>query len=378
MTETKTKVPAQDTPIPNAKETAAPAQGPAPVIIPKANESAKFVVKESSGLPPIDNANELLADADLKEPEQIVHGLIHRGTKAVVASASKAGKTWLLLDLALSVAEGQKFLRWNTTKGKVLFVNFEIPRVFMKERIRHLKLKKQQLTENTVVFEMQNLFIWTLRGLTGDFENLLERMIAQIKDQKFDLVILDPIYKGMAGKDENTSMAVGELCHNIEQLAVETGAAVVYAHHFSKGNQSNKNVLDRMSGSGVFARDADSIIALTPHKQEDCYTVEVTLRNFAAQDPFVVEFDFPVMKLKPTLKAEDLRGKGGRPTETEDDKLVDLLLVEGLTWTEWKDAALEIDIPESTFKRKLKDMHDNGLIVKDEETKKWQRVQSND
>jgi hypothetical protein len=329
-------------------------------------------------LPKIDKASDLLADTTIKVPEQIVQGLIHRGTKAVVASASKAGKTWLLLDLALSVAEGHKFLKWDTTKGKVLFVNFEIPSAFMKERIGHLKIKKQQLAENATCLEMQNLYIWTLRGLAGNFENLLERMIAQIKDEKFDLIILDPIYKGMMGKDENTSTAVSELCHNIEVLAVETGAAVVYAHHFSKGNQATKNVLDRMSGSGVFARDADSIIALTPHKQEDCYTVEVTLRNFAAQKPFVVQFDFPVMKLRPALLADDLRGRGGRPAETDDERMLDLLPEAGLTWTEWKTAAKRIGITESTFKRKLKDMEEKELILKDETTKKWQRVQSED
>jgi hypothetical protein len=362
----------------SASNTVAAAPPPLPPI-PKANESAApIVVRATTGLPAIDLAGDLLADASLKEPEQIVQGLIHRGTKTVIASTSKAGKTWLLLDLAIAVSEGLDFLKWQTTQGKVLFVNFEIPRVFIRERIRHLKLKKQQLTENTVQLNLRNLHIWTLRGLTGDFDRLLERMIEQIRDDKYDLVILDPIYKGMAGKDESASQAVSELCHNIEVLSVETGAAVVYAHHFSKGNQSNKNMLDRMSGSGVFARDADSIVALTPHKQADCYTVEMTLRNFASQSSFVVEFDFPVMKLRPLLKPEELRGRGGRPAETDADDLLQLLPEAGLTFTDWKAAAEALHIAESTFKRRRKELNDEGLIQLDTETKKWRRVQNGD
>jgi Asp-tRNA(Asn)/Glu-tRNA(Gln) amidotransferase A subunit family amidase len=37
--------------------------------------------------------------------------------------------------------------------------------------------------------------------------------------------------------------------------------------------------MDRISGSGVFARDPDSVLIMTKHEQEDTYTVEATLRN---------------------------------------------------------------------------------------------------
>jgi hypothetical protein len=37
--------------------------------------------------------------------------------------------------------------------------------------------------------------------------------------------------------------------------------------------------MDRMSGSGVFARDADTILTLTEHEVEGCFAVEMNLRN---------------------------------------------------------------------------------------------------
>ena len=162
---------------------------------------------EEDNLPAIDEADTLLGDQTIVLPPEIVKGLLHKGTKGVLASASKAGKTWLLLDLAVCVAIGRKFLKWETTRGKVLFVNFEIPKPFMKERLRAIKLKRR------VDERLTNLHIWTLRGYAADFSLLMGKIIRRIRSDNYSLVVLDPIYKGMVGKDENTASAVGVLCN---------------------------------------------------------------------------------------------------------------------------------------------------------------------
>ena len=33
-----------------------------------------------------------------------------------------------------------------------------------------------------------------------------------------------------------------------DRIIMETGAAIAFAHHYSKGNQSKKDAMDRMSG----------------------------------------------------------------------------------------------------------------------------------
>ena len=58
------------------------------------------------------------------------------------------------------------------------------------------------------------------------------------------------------------------MLNEIEALAVETGAAVAFGAHYSKGNQAGKEVIDRIGGSGVFARDPDSILNFTRHEEE--------------------------------------------------------------------------------------------------------------
>ena len=102
--------------------------------------------------------------------------------------------------------------------------------------------------------------------------------------------------------------------NSLERLSVTTGAAVAFAAHYSKGNQSGKEAIDRVSGSGVFGRDPDSILSLTAHQEPDCFTLEATLRNFPPIDPVALRWAFPLFDRDPLLDPTALKKKSGRPT----------------------------------------------------------------
>jgi hypothetical protein len=53
-------------------------------------------------LPEIEDAA-LFTKEEIEEPAVLVEGLLHVGSKMVLGGGSKAKKTWLLLDLAISV-----------------------------------------------------------------------------------------------------------------------------------------------------------------------------------------------------------------------------------------------------------------------------------
>ena len=97
-------------------------------------------------------------------------------------------------------------------------------------------------------------------------------------------------------------------------LSVETEAAVVFGAHFAKGNASSKESIDRMSGSGVMARDPDSILIMTKHAEENSFTIDPTLRNFPQLEPFVVRREHPLMVRDATLDPANLKkSKAGKP-----------------------------------------------------------------
>jgi hypothetical protein len=315
--------------------------------------------------PAINHATALLANQSLTIPDELIQGLLHKATKGVLAGSSKTSKTWILLDLAICVSTGARFIKWNTTQGKVLFVNMEIDLAFLKQRL-------QTLVEKKGCGSLDDLHFLTLRGRSDSPEELLETIAQRAQGDDYALIILDPIYKLMVGRSENTAKGVGLLCHHIEQLLVKTGAAVVYTHHFTKGSQAGKKAMDRLSGSGVFARDADTILTLTEHKEENCYNVEMILRNLQPQAPFIVEWQFPVMvertDLKPDLTEDEV---------AEDNLVVDLLALleeKPLTSSEWQKTAGTL-CKRATFYRKLKTIKNAGKASLDDTTKTWTKME---
>ena len=56
-------------------------------------------------------------------PPQIINGVLHQGGKMILGGTSKSNKSWSLMDLALSIASGEKWWGHPTTKGNVLYLN---------------------------------------------------------------------------------------------------------------------------------------------------------------------------------------------------------------------------------------------------------------
>jgi hypothetical protein len=57
--------------------------------------------------------------------------------------------------------------------------------------------------------------------------------------------------------DENAARDTSRLFHEVDRIAKHFNASVITCHHQTKGSSSSKHVIDRASGSGVFARFQD-------------------------------------------------------------------------------------------------------------------------
>jgi hypothetical protein len=169
---------------------------------------------------------------------------------------------------------------------------------------------------------------------------LLPDLLRQIEDEKYSLIVPDPIYKTLNGRDENAAGDIGDLCSELDRLAVTTGAAVAFGAHFAKGNASNKEHIDRVSGSGVWARDPDAILTTTRHEQEGAFALEMTLRNFPPVEPFVIRWGYPRMRRDSGLDPQHLKpAKGtGKPSRPPVDSFVEKAL------TFFKDGPLKIAV----------------------------------
>ena len=169
----------------------------------------------------------------------------------------------------------------------MLYINFELPRFSAR---RHVK----EICTALGIKPSSNLKLLNLRGYGCDANIILPRIIKEIRQHAFVLIILDPLYKILGDREENASKDMADLMLAIERLAVDSSAAVVFGAHFSKGNQYLKEAMDRISGSGVLARDPDTIVTMTEHEEDEAYTMDMILRNFPPQKPFVIQRDHPL------------------------------------------------------------------------------------
>jgi hypothetical protein len=191
--------------------------------------------------------------------------------------------------------------KFETTLAKVLYVNFELPAWAIQKRLREIAKARG------ISIAPETLTIWNLRGYAAPYQHLLPLIIERAKAQGFGLIILDPSYKLLGDADENSASDIARFLNEIETVTVETGAAVAFSAHFAKGNPSAKEAMDRISGSGVFARDPDSILIFTALKTPDALAVEAVLRTLPPQQSFAIQWQHPVFELAEDLDPADLK-----------------------------------------------------------------------
>ncbi len=316
-------------------------------------------------LPPIVRAEDLITSLP-PMPTELVKGVLHQGSKMVLGGASKSFKTWTLLDLALSVQAGLPWWGFETVKTKVLYINFEIQDAFIARRIKTICEAKQ-------ISDSSNLDVWNLRGHSAPLEDLMPDLLSPIRKSEYGLITLDPLYKTLGGRNESDAGDIGEFLNEVERIAVETSAAVVFGAHFAKGNASQKDSIDRISGSGVFARDPDSILTLTKHEVDGAFTVDMTLRNLQPQEPFCVRWEYPVMVKDEELDPKLLKTLKGRPKKYDSSQLLEVLGTKQLTTDEWKTEMQEYNgMTRSAFYQLRKELIEEKAVRK-AANDKWER-----
>ena len=238
------------------------------------DEWKDWIEAESDDLPDTESLSDVwgslppLADA-------LIEGVLRQGHKMLLAGPSKAGKSFALIELCISIAEGRPWMgRFGCAQGKVLYINLELDRASCLHRFRDVYEALGWPANH-----LANLDIWNLRGASVPMDKLAPRLIRRAKKRNYIAVVLDPIYKVITG-DENSADQMAKFCNQFDLVCRELGCAVIYCHHHSKGAQGGKRSMDRASGSGVFARDPDAMLDMTELQPTDA--IKKQLENRAA------------------------------------------------------------------------------------------------
>ena len=275
----------------------------------------EFVEGVEYDLPQLERLDTLLAENPVL-PEELIRGILRCGHKMLISGPSKAGKSFLLMELAIAITEGRKWLGFPCKKGRVLYVNLEIDRASCIHRFANiydaLHIRKPCA---------ENLVLWNLRGKAVPLDKLVPQLVRRVRDQHFDAIIIDPIYKVITG-DENSASDMAFFCNQFDKICAETGCAAIYCHHHSKGDQGNRKAADRASGSGVFARDPDAQLDVIELQLDGdmkyeaeafgrtAWRLESSLREFQNIVPVDFWFDYPVHTLERSADLSVVPAKG--------------------------------------------------------------------
>lgn len=262
-------------------------------------EWADWIAAINDDLPEVESLSDFINNPP-ELADCLIENVLRKGHKMLISGPSKAGKSFLLLELCVAIAEGKEWLGWQCSQGRVLYVNLELDRASCYHRIKDVY--------NTMGIEpvnAGNIDMWHLRGKAMGMDNLAPRLIRRAIKRQYSAVIIDPIYKVITG-DENAADQMAKFCNQFDRVAAELGCAVIYCHHHSKGEQGQKRAQDRASGSGVFARDPDALIDMIELEIDD-YRREQILNRWSCEA---------------ITKSLDSTGKPWRMDIGQDDALV--------------------------------------------------------
>ena len=237
-------------------------------------EWVDWIESATDELPDTENLADTWADPPALAPP-LIDNVLRQGHKMLLAGPSKAGKSFALIELCISIAEGRPwFGRFGCAQGKVLYINLELDRASCLHRFRDVYTALDLAPDH-----VSNIDLWNLRGVSVPMDKLAPKLIRRAQRKNYIAVVLDPIYKVITG-DENSADQMAKFCNQFDLVCRELGCAVIYCHHHSKGAQGGKRSMDRASGSGVFARDPDAMLDMTELEPTDA--IREQLRNRAA------------------------------------------------------------------------------------------------
>jgi hypothetical protein len=200
----------------------------------------------------------------------------------IIGGSPKSGKTWLALEMAVSVASGSACLQTFAvhSPGPVLLYAAEDSAAAIRMRLDTLaQLHKISLAQ----LEVNIITVDSLRLDRPDHQNRLEATLFLYKPA---LLVLDPLVRVHA-IDENVAGQVAALLGYLRSLQRKTGAAVVLVHHVRKNVSPAGSAGYSLRGSGDLYAWLDSFLYLRLHQGQR--TLSAEHRSAPAFDPIALE-----------------------------------------------------------------------------------------
>ena len=202
---------------------------------------------------------------DLYEYDFLVNKWIIRGYVTLVVAPPAVGKSTLMTNLAVSCCSDNDFLKMDIKTGlRCQIINLEDNLGHINNQIaacRHsYNIKEKDLAERLFVnstSEEAFHLVETNDNSTVHETNKLVELIAEIKNNKIDILFIDPLVSAH-GAEENNNMQMDGFMIAIKRIATEGNCAVVLVHHTGKISDPH----DQFAGRGASAFPAKARVVV--------------------------------------------------------------------------------------------------------------------
>jgi hypothetical protein len=222
---------------------------------------------------PVENLALLLARVDdAPPPKYLVRPCIAAGDHGMFAAEFKAGKTWAMADLAISVASGTPWLGVfdvETPGPVLLFAGEGGPRKVVR-RFRAV-CRSRDIDPTMLPVRV------CLRAPHLTNEAAMVLVEAEIEQHHPVLVIIDPLYLAARGARGSDLYEMGAHLEGIQVICQRHGSALLIAHHWNKTGDGKG--AKRMSGAGpdAWGRVLISAAVVSRHTDRDTGASSVVL-----------------------------------------------------------------------------------------------------
>lgn len=215
---------------------------------------------------PVKRACELADSGD--QPQWLIEGLWADQAVGILGGQPKCCKSFLALDIAVSVAAGVPCLRRFPVRrtGPVLFFPAEDALAVVRQRLEGIcRAADTQL-------DQLPLYVITAPRILLDLPQDREQLRATVAELRPALLILDPFIR-LHRADENASKDVAPLLGYLRELQRQFGMAVLLVHHVRKGSSTDRPG-QALRGSSDLHGWGDSNLYLRRHSRHLILSVE--------------------------------------------------------------------------------------------------------
>ena len=200
----------------------------------------------------------------LPRPQWLVDGILPVAALAEMHGQPESGKTFVTLDMALSVATGVPWNGRRVRRGAVVYV--------AAERFRGLAPRIESWMSARQLSAFPEIYIADrpVQLLDGDSLGGFIACLSSLATPP-SLIVFDTLSGCLLGADENSSRDMGKAINALLALREATGAAVMVIHHASKqgGLERGHSLLRGRMDVMMDANRRDSVVTLRCSKMND-------------------------------------------------------------------------------------------------------------